>query len=290
MSPNEHKQTRSEQRNAAREKARAIREQHARKERTKKVWIRSSIGAVAAAAVLMVVIALVNGISAQDNKTTGDPANLTFDNGIKIGAGLQAFTATQTPSPDSSVTPVAGKTPPNIKIYLDFQCPICKLFEDGNSEQLRSWVESGAATVEYHPISFLDGRGSPNTYSSRAANAAICVASYSPNSFFDYVDLLFQNQPQEGTPGPENPELIDRAKEAGVENGDKIAQCINDKAYGNWLANATETALTKKLPGTEIEVQGTPTIVVNGQQYPFASQEELVNPARFAAWVQQVSQ
>ena len=282
--------TRSEQRNAAREKARAVREQQARKERSKKVWIRGAIAAVAAAAVLVVAVTIFNGVNAQNNKTTGDPANLTFDNGIKIGAGLVAFTKDQTPTPAESTSPVAGKTAPNIKIYLDFQCPICKLFEDGNSEQLRSWVESGAATVEYHPISFLDGRGSPNTYSSRAANAAICVASYSPNQFFDYVDVLFQNQPQEGTPGPENPELIDRVKEVGATNQDKIAQCINDKAYGKWLEDATTTALTKKLPGTEIEMQGTPTIVVNGQQYPFASQEELVNPARFAAWVQQVSQ
>ena len=289
MSPNEHKQTRSEQRNAAREKAREIREQHARKERSKKVWVRGGIAAVAAAAIIVVVVTLVSGINAQNNKTTGSPANLTFDSGIKIGAGLKAFTADQTPTADSSVTPVAGKTAPNIKIYLDFQCPICNLFEDGNSEQLRSWVETGAATVEYHPVSFLDGRGSPNTYSSRAANAAICVANYSPNNFFDYVDVLFTNQPAEGTPGPENPELISRVKEVGAANQDKIAQCINDKAYATWVSDTTTAALTKKLPGTDINMQGTPTILVNGQQYPFASQEELVNPARFAAWVQQVS-
>jgi len=286
MAPNEARQSRSEQREATREKARALREANARKERTKSVTLRVSLVVGILAAVSLIAVAIVGGIN-QQAVTQAGPANLLYDNGIKIGADLQAFTKTQTPAPTPA--PSAGKAVPNIVMYLDYQCPICQSFEQGNADQLRQWVKAGVATVEYHPISFLDGRGSPNTYSSRAGNAALCVANYSPNQFFDFSALLYAHQPAEGTPGPENPALIQRTTESKVENAAKIADCINNKTYGKWLENTTNTVLGAKytIKGTSIAVTGTPTIVVNGKQYAWTTEAELTSPARFAAWFQQ---
>ncbi|MEN9715066.1 MAG: hypothetical protein RJA35_533 [Actinomycetota bacterium] len=286
MSPNESRVTRSEQREATRQKAREMREANARKERTKSLALRISLVVGILAAVGLVVVAILGGIQ-QQAATQAGPANMLYNSGIKIGANLQAFTKTQTPAPTPAASTSASV--PNIVMYVDYQCPICDTFEQGNVDQLRQWVKAGVATVEIHPISFLDGRGSPNTYSSRAANAALCVANYSPNQFFEFSALLFAHQPEEGTPGPENNALVQRTTEVGVQNASQIADCINNKTYGKWLENTTSTVLGAKykVAGTDIAVTGTPTIVVNGKQYAWTTEPELSSPARFAAWFQQ---
>jgi len=287
MPANEPRQSRAEQREATRDKARKLREANARKERNKSTTIRVSVIAGILVVVGLIGLTIFSGIN-QNNAVSGGPANLLYNSGIKLGTNLEAYTKTQTPAPAPSATSATTAKVPNIVVYIDYQCPICGMFEAGNAEQLRSWVKTGAATLEIHPISFLDGRGSPNTYSSRAANAALCVANYSPNQFFDYSATLFAHQPAEGTPGPENPELIQRANEVKVLNQDKIANCINNKSYGKWLADTTTKVLdpSYKVAGATFGVTGTPTIVVNGNQYTWNTQADLTSAARFAQWVQ----
>ena len=279
MTPADNRPTRSQQREEARQKAKALREQHKKGERRKRLAIQIGVVAAIVVAVVLIVVALVSGNN-HSEKTQATPTNMSFDGGIKIGTDLKAFTSTTTP------TPADGKAVPNIKIFVDYQCPVCQAFEVPNSSQIESWVKTGAATVEIHPISFLDGRGSPNEYSSRAANAAICVAEYSPDNFFKFNSLLFENQPAEGTAGPENKDLIVRAKDAGATNIDKITECINDKSFGNWISDTTDKVLSEPLPGTDLTVEGTPYILVNGQPYTWTKGEELISPARFAQFVQ----
>ena len=282
MTPN--KPTRSEQREAARAKAREMREQHKKGEQRKKLFLRLGIVAAILGSVAIVTSVVVSGA----NKVELTPANFSFNDGVKIGANLEAYTKTSTPTP--SATPSSGSAEvPNIIMYVDYQCPICQAFEVPNSSQIESWVKSGSVTLEIHPVSFLDSRASLNQYSSRAGNAAICVAEYSPNSFLAYNNLLFANQPEEGTAGPDNAELADRAKEAGVSNLEQITSCINNKSFGSWVESATTRILNEMVPGTEIKMGGTPTIVVNGKQYVFATAEELASPARFAQFVQEAS-
>lgn len=281
MNPGANRPTRSEQREQAREKAKALREQHKKQDRRKRLGIQLGIIGAIALIITLVVVALVSSSDKQANQAV--PTNMSFDGGIKIGTNLEAFTSTTTP------TPTVGKKVPNIQIYLDYQCPVCQAFEVPNASQIESWVKTGAATVEIHPISFLDGRGSPNEYSSRAANAAICVAEYSPNNFFKFSSLLFANQPAEGTAGPENRDLISRTKEVGVTNADKIATCINDKIFANWISDTTDKVLSEPIKGTNYKVEGTPYILVDGKPYTWTKGEELINPARFAQFVQAAS-
>jgi protein-disulfide isomerase len=192
-------------------------------------------------------------------------------------------------TPDFTPAPAPGEAPFEIIIYVDYQCPICAVFELPNSEQIKNWVASGVATVEMHALSFLDGRGSPNAFSSRAANAAMCVSEHSPDNFFEYNTRIFKSQPTEGAPGPENAELISFAEEVGATNMEQISSCINEKAFGNWIKDSTERALTQPIPGTDIQVSGTPTVLVNGQQYTWETGEELASAARFAQFVQLVT-
>ena len=63
----------------------------------------------------------------------------------------------------------------NIPRNEDFGCPICLEFERATHVQLEKDVRANLAQVRYHPMSILD-RGSPNQYSTRAANAAVCAS------------------------------------------------------------------------------------------------------------------
>lgn len=280
---NNQRPTRSEEREAARQKARALREQNRKKDLRSRLALQ--VGVVSLVLVILggVGWAIIQAQQEANNKpdVAAVPANMTFNDGIKIGIGLQAFTADKTPTPES------GDPIPAIQMYVDYQCPICQAFDVPNSAMLRSWVDTGAATIEIHPISFLD-KASLNAYSSRATNAAACVANYEPDYFFDYHALLMEKQPAEGTEGWTDEELVDFAAEVGVA-GAEFESCIADKSFGDWIATATQKALTEPIPDTDIQVTGTPTILVNGKQYTWTTAEELMSPDRFAAFVQAAS-
>ncbi len=274
MATQEPRQTRSEQREAARAMAKQIRESHQKNEARRRYTIFAGI-----AALILGVGALVGWafISNSDSNLNGTatPTNAIFNNGVRVGTGLKTFTPTE--SPNTQNVPV-------VKIYLDYQCPICQAFDVPNSSLIKDKVDAGQWIVEYHPISFLD-RNSLNAYSSRAANAAMCVAEYSKDDFLNFTNLLYANQPGEGTAGPDNAALIDFVKQVGAKNQDKISSCINNKSFGKWIADTTTEALSKKVPGTNLDITGTPTIVVNGQQYTWNTNSDLGSPARFEQWV-----
>jgi protein-disulfide isomerase len=232
--------------------------------------------------VLVASGAIAFAVFSASTQSQAVPVNASFNDGVKVGSGLQVYTPEFSP-PETQPNPV------EILVYVDYQCPICAIFELPNSEQLKNWVDSGAATLELHPLSFLDGRGSPNAFSSRAANASMCVADYSPDNFFEYNTRLFQSQPTEGAAGPENSDLIAFALEVGVTNIEPVSSCINSKMFGSFIKDATERALSEPIPGTDLMVTGTPAIFVNGQQYTWSTGEELASPARFAQFVQLVT-
>ena len=134
------------------------------------------------------------------------------------------------------------------------------------------------ATLEVRPLSFLDGRGSPNEYSSRAAGLALAVATYDPNHFFAVNRYLFENQPQEGTYGPENSVLLNKISSLGVQNMDKISAAVNDGRFKKWVVSNSQD-IFKANP--DLAASGTPYVTVNGKKYSGA----IDNAAQFAQFV-----
>jgi protein-disulfide isomerase len=267
--------TRSEQRDAARAKAREIREAHKKSEQRRKYGLFA--GVVGAVLVLGGLIGWA--VVANAPAPAQIPTNMIFDGGIKIGKDLKAFTPGFQPTTEDV---------PKIQIFVDYQCPFCQAFELPNAALIESKVAAGDWVIEYHPFSFLDGAGSPNAYSSRAANAAVCVAEYSPDSFMKFNNVLFANQPAESTPGPENDGLIALAQQVGVKNFEKIQTCVNEKSFGDWILQTTSKQLNAEWQDTGLTVDSTPYIIVNGQRYT-GTTEEMASPARFEQWVTSAS-
>jgi protein-disulfide isomerase len=265
--------TRSEQREQARAKARELREQRAKGDKRKRLILTLSLSIGIVAVVAGVVASIVmfsttSNVAAENAKKV--PANVTKLGGVLLGKGL-------VPTSEAE-----SKTKNQIVIYQDYQCPICKLFEDPNTNQIKTWVSSGLATVEYHPISFLDGQ-SLNNYSSRSTNAALCVANSQPEKFFDVNAALYANQPEENSAGPSDTELKSTLVGSGVSMTEEMKTCIDQKRYAKYIENRTSEAFSQPaVTGTEIP-RGTPYVLVNGNVYDWEGKaENLVNPGRFA--------
>jgi len=146
-----------------------------------------------------------------------------------------------------------GSGPVVIDAWVDFFCPYCRMFEEGNGELIRALVERDAATLRVHPIAILDRASMGTKYSTRAANAFACVAEYSPSDALDYMEHLYANQPPESTPGLSDDELAAGAPRAAVD-------CIRGGWFAGWVGDWTQGAL-------DAGVQGTPTVLVNGSLF-----------------------
>ncbi|GAA1738323.1 DsbA family protein [Aeromicrobium alkaliterrae] len=223
-------------------KKRAERAEQMRKEREKAAKRQRS---VITGTIIAVVIVLV-GLAAYGVST------------ISSGNGPQAFSVNYTPEDAGAPAATDDYEPVVVEMYEDFQCPACQALESAFGEQLQALVAAGDITIKYHPFSFLDDRGgSPNEYSKRSTNAAICVyEEYDAAAYKTFHDYLYANQPTEGNPGPEDDELVAAAESLGFTG---VEACITDHTYFKRIDNAKEA-------GGERGVTGTPTIFIEDEK------------------------
>lgn len=277
------KLSKNEKREAAREKARVLREEQKKKERRTKILLQGGIVIAALAIIAVIALVIFNSI----RPAGPGPLNMASD-GIQLSQGA---IATETPALAADEQPVPNVRDEasgvlDIQMYVDYLCPICGAFEATNGEYISSLLENGNTTVEVHPIAILDRLSQGTKYSTRASNAAACVANFSPNQFYDFHNLLFANQPAENTTGLTDDQLIDLTVQAGVENPDDIAACIRDQSFKGWTATATTRALNGPIPNSNVDkVTGTPTVIVNGLKYEGAVDDL----AQFQAFVLQAA-
>ena len=181
----------------------------------------------------------------------------------------EEVTADGTPAGVEGYGVVVGdaSAPTTITIYEDLQCPICQAFEQATGEQVNAAVEAGDVKLDYRMVSFLDG-ASDNEYSSRAMNALLATLDTAGvDAFKSLHDELFANQPAEGTAGPEDDELIDAAVDAGATESE-IRPLIEDKAFEQWIKNATDQM-------SKDGVSGTPTVEIDGERQEGSVQESI---------------
>jgi protein-disulfide isomerase len=281
--------TKNQRREATREKAKELRDAQRKRDLRNKIFLQGGL--------VLVIVAVVAGIAfviaSAIRPPTAGPGNMA-SGGVVVGQQLAAVRTDALPAGADAVATKIDPNVPNIRIYVDYLCPICGQFEKANSEQLATWAENGTATVEYHPIAILTGRSAGTQYSLRAANAAACVANYSPDSFFVFNTMLFDDQPEEGTEGHSDDELGAIAKTAlasgdeapGGEALSSISTCIDDGTYKTWVEEATDRATTQPVPNSKLEkVKGTPTVLVNDKQYTGS----ITDPKEFQAFVLSVA-
>ena len=229
---------------STREKAAELRAEAARSHARR----RSILIAVVVAIVLVIAVGVTVVVrQAQHDKAvaaaqapSGVPANIGGNFGIPTGPA----------------TTSAGKPRVVLEMYEDFQCPICKEFEATDGPTLKSWQQAGIVQLVYHPVAFLD-RASSTNYSTRALEAAASVQDSSPSSFQAFHDLLYANQPAEGSAGLPDSTLEDLAAQAGADRA-TVASDLSSQRFKAWTVQATD-AFSQKYTGT-------PTVLVDGKQ------------------------
>ena len=165
----------------------------------------------------------------------------------------------------SDVITQEGSTEPKavLSLYEDFLCPACGNFEKTFGPTINRLIDSGAVAADYYMVSILDRAG--QGYSTRAANAAYCVADADKEAFRRFHAALYAQQPPEGVgPFPDEERLIEVARQAGVTG--EVPECINSGRYDDMvkgLAKATD-------------VNSTPTVRINGEEYSPSTPEALI--------------
>lgn len=162
-------------------------------------------------------------------------------------------------SSEFGVTIGPDDAPNKVVIYEDFLCPFCGELENRTREDLTQLAADGKVQVEYRPFNLLGG-DDETSYSVRSAGAFSIVLDKSDASVAkEFHDLLFENQPEESGPFPKSSELADLAVEAGADES-AVRSPIEADEGADWVAKATKSA-------TDAGVQGTPTILLNGEVF-----------------------
>ncbi|KUH98993.1 thioredoxin domain-containing protein [Mycobacterium sp. IS-3022] len=165
----------------------------------------------------------------------------------------------------SNVITKEGTSEPKavLSLYEDFLCPACGNFEKQFGPTINKLIDSGAVAADYYMVSILDRAG--QGYSTRAANAAYCVADADKEAFRRFHAALFAQQPPEGVgPFPDNARLIEIARQAGVTG--EVPECINSGRYEKMVKGLAKAA----------GVNSTPTIRINGEDYSPSTPDALI--------------
>lgn len=275
--------SKNEKREAARDKARILREEQKKRDRRTKFILQGSI--IVASLAIVAIVAVV--IIASVRPVGPGPLNMASD-GIQLSQGA---VATETPALAAGMDPIPNERDEesgvlDIQMYVDYLCPFCAQFEATNSDYISSLMENGDTTVEIHPLAVLDRVSQGTKYSTRASNAAACVANFSPNQFYDFHNILFENQPAENSVGLSDDELIELTTQVELEDPDKVADCIRNQEFKAWVGASTARALNGPIPDTNVDkVTGTPTVIVNGLKY----EGSITDLASFQAFVIQAA-
>lgn len=177
---------------------------------------------------------------------------------IAVFANGQARPSTDLPESAGSSTVIQGdggivitEGDIEVDVFIDPLCPACKNFEELYTPVL---LAEDSVGMTIHPISILDRASAGTKYSTRSAASVYAVAVAAPDKVAEYVDSLFQTQPDEGTPGLSNEALIAAAESVGAD-----------------ISEADITEFTRFVSGITLETPrspsgsiATPTVTVDG--------------------------
>lgn len=189
-------------------------------------------------AVVAVVVVLVAVVMAMNNAAT-TPGTAPQASAIDEETGAIAF----------------GDGPDTVTTWVDFMCPACNRFEQLEGDTIADLVADGRITLEIQPVSILDRFSQGTEFSSRAAAAMYAVAEGDPDNAYAFFVAMFENQPAEQTPGLTDEQIVQVARDAGVEVTAELEDAIISQKF-------LDFAKSQQLPDGST---GTPTLAVNGE-------------------------
>lgn len=203
---------------------------------------------VATVVVIVAIVAVVGGVvysSIHQKNQVSQGGTAVPTGAAAMGKGWQA---------NHDVTLAAGA--PTVALYEDFRCPICKSLEGYFGQSIEEAATAGKVKMVYHFKTVIDGNLGTDS-SQRAASNALCAADAGSQYFWKYHNLLYANQPDEGTTFTDA-QFTQFAKDAGL-SGSALSTwqaCADAGKYMNYV-KSTEDASFKA------GITGTPALFVN---------------------------
>ena len=178
---------------------------------------------------------------------------------VLAGLGLVGFGSARARA-DDTTDHVLGKADAPITIieYASLTCPHCAEFNKEVLPEVKTkYIETGKAKLIYRDFPL-------DQWALRASVLARCAPA---DKYFGFVDVLFQNQVTWATAKDPMAALEKIGMLGGVSSA-QFSACMQDKKL-------QDAVLAQSLQGQkEFDVQGTPTIIVNGKK--------IENPQSFA--------
>jgi len=155
-----------------------------------------------------------------------------------------------------------------VVIYEDFLCPFCGQLESQTRDDLADLAADGTVQVTYRPFVLLSAI---SDYSERSTAAfGVVLDKAGPEVAKKFHDLLFENQPKESGPFPDDDEIVALAVEAGADE-DEVGDAIRDLSGKAFAKEATEEA-------EQANVSSTPTILLDGEQFQDYTSADEIGP------------
>ncbi|MFC4051544.1 DsbA family protein [Actinomadura syzygii] len=166
-----------------------------------------------------------------------------------------------------------GVSKPELEIFEDFQCPICKQFEQSSGKTIIELAQQGKVKVVYRPFHLFGQQKDPVKINSlRSAEAALCVPA---DKWISYHDALFKFQPTEGEKGFSPDDLVKWGKDIGISDP-TFEKCVRDEQKKSVVDSMTKYALQDR------GVDGTPTVFLDGKKL---DQSQFMNPGALRATI-----
>lgn len=201
------------------------------------------------------------------------PANMATGS-IFFGEGLEPALSDPLLAGEAPVTSEVNREGGvlDIRLYVDYRCPYCMIFEETNGDDLAALVSDGSATLELVPLTFLDRVSDGTYYSSRAAAAVQCIVDSQPSAAWSAHTALLSSpvQPGEGSSGLSNEELIGVLDDATGGLTPAVRDCISTERFVTFAQALNTWVFQSPIPNAvdpTLAVTGTPFVVVNGIPY-----------------------
>jgi protein-disulfide isomerase len=226
-------------RRLAEERARLEREQ-----RQRRMWMIAGV-VLAAVAILVVAIAISSGGGSSSGLKKGTQASKTSTQVEQLLSGI----------PQSGARLGNPSAPVTMTYFGDLECPICQQFTLTSFSQLVSNdVRAGKVQVVYR--AFQTATPDSQTFQTQQVAA---LAAGKQNRFWDYLELFYHEQGQEGSGYVTESYLTGLAQQVPGLNLTAWRSARNDPALVSQVQS-------DKLSGTAQGVTGTPTLILQGRR------------------------
>jgi len=125
-----------------------------------------------------------------------------------------------------------------VDVHFDYQCPYCKILENGYAKVFEDLSTRGDIVLRYHTRAFLDGvAGETLNSSTRAAVAAACVDVADNTKYAAYHNAIYTNQPTEGVGFTDQQLRVDFPAAVGLTGKalKKFQACFDNRATAAWV-------------------------------------------------------